>query len=260
MDQLSMNLQTLARKYCIERITHLYKENPKIKHRFERQYRIESILLEIEKVQPEELKNLDQSKLLIRAAIQDAKDVQRSIPFDKHEIKAMNQERNNIIDYVCGLQESELKTIDRFFYRRVLTKQESDNIRGSLEKIWGAGRSRYWYPLDDSPPDDVVAFLSWRFQKEVNLKKIADFLSKQSDDRYLELREDHIDYEIDFSDFYPYYEGIEKYSCSKEMNWVIYSSHEESVTIAGKGLISLIKSIWPNWMNQIWKPELVGLK
>ncbi|MCD6052439.1 MAG: hypothetical protein K0Q55_3857, partial [Verrucomicrobia bacterium] len=47
----------------------------------------------------------------------------------------------------------------------------------------------------------------------------------------------------------------------EQFDWIIYASHESSVTIGGEWLLPAIKSAWPNWQNRIWttpffeKPE-----
>lgn len=71
-------------------------------------------------------------------------------------------------------------------------------------------------------------------------------------ERVFELKEDRTEYEIDLSQFNPYYNGDEGFWCSKECDWVIYTSFESSITIAGDWLINEIKRIWPNWKKRVY--------
>ena len=53
------------------------------------------------------------------------------------------------------------------------------------------------------------------------------------------------EYELELSVFEPYHNGAGGYWCSEPMDWVIYASHEESITIGGEWLIEAIKRAWP---------------
>lgn len=64
-------------------------------------------------------------------------------------------------------------------------------------------------------------------------------------------------YENDTASLEPFYsvdENGEKFWFSEKMNWVIYASHEGSITFGGKSFIKKIKEKWENWEN--WESDL----
>jgi hypothetical protein len=65
------------------------------------------------------------------------------------------------------------------------------------------------------------------------------------------MREDRIDYELELSVFEPSYNGNEGYWCDETFEWIIYSSHESSITIGG-WLLPVVKNIWSHWEERVW--------
>jgi hypothetical protein len=61
------------------------------------------------------------------------------------------------------------------------------------------------------------------------------------------------EYEIELSILEPMYaSGGEEYCVSKELDWVVYASHESSITIAGEWLIEAFKQKWPEWTHRTY--------
>jgi hypothetical protein len=42
------------------------------------------------------------------------------------------------------------------------------------------------------------------------------------------------------------------YWSSRELDWLIYLSHEESLTFAGRWLVEAIKEALPNWRERLY--------
>lgn len=72
------------------------------------------------------------------------------------------------------------------------------------------------------------------------------------------------DYEIGVSIFEPRCEGgNEQYSTSESLDWLVYASHESSITIAGGWLADLFRSRWLDWPEKTYRgpfstPDLRG--
>ena len=49
-----------------------------------------------------------------------------------------------------------------------------------------------------------------------------------------------------------YYDGLEYIYTDEKFRFVIYCSHESSITVGGKELIDRIHEVWPNYINNIW--------
>jgi hypothetical protein len=56
---------------------------------------------------------------------------------------------------------------------------------------------------------------------------------------------------MEISAFEPYYNGAEGFWCNNNFDWVIYASHESSITVGG-WLLAEIKNVWPNWKERVW--------
>ncbi len=60
------------------------------------------------------------------------------------------------------------------------------------------------------------------------------------------------EYEIELAHFEAAYDGREGYWTSGEMDWLIYASHESSITVAGEWLLEAVKSVWPEWREHVY--------
>jgi hypothetical protein len=55
--------------------------------------------------------------------------------------------------------------------------------------------------------------------------------------------------------FTPRYNGAEGYWTSADLDWIIYASHEASVTLGG-WLVGRVKALWPSWDAHVWTDRL----
>ena len=70
-------------------------------------------------------------------------------------------------------------------------------------------------------------------------------------ERVWALREYGPEYMEDLALFEPYYNGAEGFWSSGDLDWIIYASHERSVTVGG-WLLGKLKAIWPSWQDHVW--------
>ena len=66
-----------------------------------------------------------------------------------------------------------------------------------------------------------------------------------------ELREYGAEYECDVALFEPIYNGAEGYWSSPSLDWIVYASHESSITIGG-WLAEDVKERWHTWRDHPW--------
>jgi hypothetical protein len=205
--------------------------------------------VEIEGFIPQDFSSLEEATSLIVIAIRTAEDVITRNPNRKAQ-EAMDEEREAFVDFIQTLSKEELGNIEPLPYRRVLRKSESQQIWAALKKAWNI-QYDYWYPLSDCSVSNVSAFQDKYFQEEVGPETLQTLLAKHGITRVWELRQYGPEYELELTELYPYED--EGYWCSEEMDWIIYASHESSVTIGG-WLLGEVKKVWPNWEERIWKP------
>ena len=141
---------------------------------------------------------------------------------------------------------------NKYFFRE-LTYEERTALWKQLKERWGAD-GECWYPLRTDPmPSNVIAFkIDWFFY-QFPMHLLPQILKKHGVTRVWELREyPPYEYEIDCELLVPSSSEAERYWTSGEMDWLIYTSHEDSLTIAGEWLIQEIKEVWPEWNKHLF--------
>ncbi len=259
-------LHTAIRRYCMDRYSYWTKEYGELaamgKDRagsgytqealctFPRYNVLNAILIEIERHRPEKFSTLDEAKRFFIAVAADAQNIFTQPPNGNLEQQVMNEEREALGKFIAQLTDRDLLSSEPLFYRRVLSAAESNSIRERLRTVWGI-REGYWYPLAQRERDDIEAFQHAYFEKEVGTEKLHTIFRNRGIERVWEMREDGINYELELSVFEPYYDGNEGYWCDETFDWIIYASHESSITTGG-WLLPEIKSVWSNWKGRLW--------
>ena len=99
---------------------------------------------------------------------------------------------------------------------------------------------------------DVLALQAEWFRAKVPDDVVCNILARRGIGRVWELHEEGWVCQIDLSLLIPAYKTAEKYWTTGEMDWLIYASHESSITVAGAWLIEAIKEIWPSWQDHLY--------
>jgi hypothetical protein len=163
-------------------------------------------------------------------------------------------------DYVRNVPLEELWgiPIERLTFQRTLTDADMTDAYGKLRARWGI-EDFYWYPLDreeaDDPPPHTIAFDSAAFFDED--AEAADLLLRALrpvGGRVLQLSDgDEPDRERAFERVAEF-AGDWTIMTDTSFDWVVYVSHEDSVTVAGQRLLPALQSVWPSWNDWTrWK-------
>ncbi|PUA36422.1 hypothetical protein C8Z91_23735 [Paenibacillus elgii] len=130
----------------------------------------------------------------------------------------------------------------------------SANLRKNMEQIWDISKP-YWYPLFDCKRDDLIAFDSEYIENEEKLKAIITLLKQHGEEQVIEFLESGHTFYMRVSNLYPYYcyngdfTGGEGFWTSQKMDWIIYASHEGTITFGGEWLVKGLKLLWSDWEN-----------
>jgi hypothetical protein len=84
---------------------------------------------------------------------------------------------------------------------------------------------------------------------------LREVLREQGISRVFQLCEFESDpeYEIELSILEPQYaNGGEQYSTADTADWIVYASHESSITVGGDWLIDLLKKCWLDWNQRAY--------
>lgn len=265
---------SLARRYCMTKSKYWGRKYSKLmrqgrdreedgfhytfdaKRLYPRYVVLGAILPELEKYTPDEFDCLTDAKSKVFKIIHEAVSL-LTIANDEDDItrNTMAEERRNFIAYLEKASRKKLIKEPALFYRRKLTASESDLLWAQLNMKWGIEKRGQWIPLDGSESKQVIAFMDDYFESEVGFDLLRKLLNEHGVNYVYELREleSSPEYELEISAFSPTYglngEGI---WCSKEMEWVIYASHENSITFGGESLVNKVKGAWSNWESRLW--------
>lgn len=222
------------------------------KRLFPRYIVLDAILPEIERSIPNDFSDKSEVRDSLLYAIQNA----QSILTENNDAtcqKTMKEERRAFYDFIEIKYMEALRNVKPLAYRRTLSSQESKMLWRELKKKWGI--DDFWYPHIDNKPIETEAFMDDYFETEVGFHFLIKILKKKNVQRVFELRERSVfpEYEIDVESFESTYSiNGEGFWFSSELDWVIYASHENSITKAGTWLLAEIKKVWLNWEERIW--------
>lgn len=265
MNDLIEKLHTAIRRYCIENhqfwLNTYFELDTSNNTRngfdytseayaiFPRYNVLNGILTEIEKTQPSDFSNFEEAKEYFGLIINQAENIFTKPPNNKIANQSMNEERQKLSLFINQLNKSDLEKVELLFYRRVLSENENQTLRQKLKSTWEV--DGYWFPLTDWKPQNTEAFQDKYFEEELGHEKTQQILCDLGVQRVWELGEGEMNYEIDISAVEFYYGGEEKFWFDKTFDWLIYASHESSITFSG-AVLPEIKKNWENWQRRLW--------
>ncbi len=271
MDE-QMALYTAARRYCMARAPGL---NP---FYAEQQYRdrglmlkreehliawlngrgtavqlelLGEILFQIEQLMPDAFSSPEALRAWLIYIVREA----RPVSEDLDEEREKNKERAFFQTYLEALSKDDLRAIAPLPYRRVLQDREVARIWQRIEHRWGITANMHWYPLHDvALPPHVVALQEEWFAYALPPDVVREVLLQNGIRRVWELAEGDYpnQYEIDVAFLVLWSGGLEHCWTSEQMDWLIYTSHEHSITLCGEWLLKRVERIWPGWKEHIY--------
>jgi hypothetical protein len=262
---LSQALHTAARRYRLERHAYWCQHYSEIKRKrgfhhgpysktelatFPRYKVLNAIRVELERLDPDSLCDVEKTRSLLILAGDIADDDSVSCSTSEIAKRGMTEERESFAIYIAELTPADLFAIEPFPYRRVLSAEESKSLWSRLKARWQIPAG-YWYPLAHCSLSEVVAFKAGAFAVAVPQEQVQEILSSRGIDRIWELREYGPEYVEDSSQFDPSYNGAEGYWSSGDLDWIVYASHEGSITVGG-WLLQLVQELWPSWQAFLW--------
>jgi hypothetical protein len=166
---------------------------------------------------------------------------------------AIEEERSRMIDLARRVSESEFAHVEPMPYRRTLGEDECNQRWEEVATRWGIGRG-YWYPLNEPerPGLELVAFETPEFRRDLTPGPLQEILRGFGVRRLYEFREFGLGRELAVEIFDPDYDGEEGYWTARGTEWIIYASHESSLTVGGRELIERVKACWHDWERHVW--------
>lgn len=171
--------------------------------------------------------------------------------------------RQEFLQFVRGLSEEDLRQVPTLPYRRVLGKTQARQIAKRISRRWGfEATERCWWPLQsgypEQMPSDVLALQERHFYTDLGVDAMRGILRTRGITWLFKLGEHHWspEYEVDLElcDF----RGVEAIWTSRSYDWLVYISHESSITFAGEWLVAAVKQAWPGWERRIYDLRVLG--
>jgi hypothetical protein len=175
-------------------------------------------------------------------------------PSGETEANAILDERRKFKAYISGLSQQGLASTTPLPYRRVLNQKESATIRALVKQRWGATAGSYWYPLSSRTSNDIEAFDAEAFHEVLAPSIMRETLKARGIARIWNLTEYGPEYEYDLEWLSAFYNGDEQFFVSKSMDWIVYASHENSITIGGF-MLDEVKQYWKDWEQHLWNKD-----
>jgi len=218
-------------------------------------YRLdEAIQIGLEKIIPQLAGSLEDLRSLFEATAQVAFKKLSAELTNPISQKALTSEIEEFLSYIHSLNDADLLAVRPLPHRRALSDEESKALWGKLKSRWDIGGG-YWFPLRiGDPPPNLMAFHEEYFEEMDGTRLLREALASRDIDFVLQAHElGPADYEIELSLLSPRYgRWGEVYSTSEMADWVVYASHESSITLAGDWLVSLFKARCPDWRTRLY--------
>lgn len=127
---------------------------------------------------------------------------------------------------------------------RILTEAETNRLYGRLMEEWG-----YWYGGGSDRahiPPSLTLWSDW-IEDPSHASPIRAAILGRGFGQVWELREWGDSFELDVAAAGFAYTGAEGFWTAGEMDWMLYASHESSITFGGGWLIDAVKRTCPGW-------------
>lgn len=126
-----------------------------------------------------------------------------------------------------------------------------DIIILKLNELWDCDIPFGWIPISgDRFVKDTEIYQSDYFNGEVNIRGVMKHVYGISD--IIEIQEGGLVLHKKISECNFYYDGLEYIYTDRDFRFVLYFSHESSVTVGGRKILDTIHEIWPDYKKRIW--------
>jgi len=264
----SQKLHNAARSYCIDRDAYWRAEYHALMDRgadragseytdkaydmFPRYNILSAILTDIERLDSDALPELAEMAELLILSGHTAQSIFTEKSGSDIRSAAIADERQRFADVIAKWLSNSIPDISPLPYRRVLSDAEVQALWKRVEARWGT-RGSYFYPLAESTDPSLIAFDATAFYRHLPPASLQNILRAQGTSRLFELREyGDNNYQLSVDAWDPYY-GVwgEGFWFTDTLDWIMYASHEDSVTTGGI-LTDAVVAKWPEAKQHPW--------
>lgn len=191
---------------------------------------LSAILTDIERFDPDALFELTELTDLFILSGHIAPGVFTEEPSSKIEAAAIADERQRFADAVSRFASGQIPDPPPLPYRRVLSPFAVKSLWERDEARWGSTGSRF-YSLAESTDPSLSAFDATAFHRQFSQKTSRPFFAVRAISRLFELREyGDSNYVLSTDAREPHYDRVEGFWFTESLDWIMYASHERSIT------------------------------
>jgi hypothetical protein len=251
---LPARFHAAARRYCIERHdawTATYEEmqrvgagyNPtsgtyslRARAVFPRYLQLHAMRVELERFEPDAFGSLAEARAALIAACERAEIPNPAVRADPIAATAIDEETALLVAHLAALDDDVLWREPPLYYRRVLAPDELDRLTARFTATFGTWyggvcghRPAFAYRTYDLPLDPVPAAV----------------LRPLLPPRVFEWNEldESVEQDVSEIDF----DGTEACWFAADVAWMVYASHESTLTVAGDALVREVELGAPAW-------------
>lgn len=264
-------LHTVARQYCIERSAFWRRHYAELVASgqaevsgpgggwsysatafdvFPRYQMLAAIQREVERFIPTDFSSFDDARQILELAGETAQS-----QFTKYSnpvaIAATQDERQKFSFFVDSADYARLASQPPLPFCRVLGTTEHQKLHRSVAQRWGK-----WYGgcVDMKEiASDVVTLHVAAMKEPESYEGLRAALIERGISRVFELRESGDGFEIETNTASFAYDGAEGFWTSGDSAWMVYSSHESSVTFGSAWLVERMRSLVPEFERYIYR-------
>lgn len=139
---------------------------------------------------------------------------------------------------------------------------ESDkkNLWKQVSEKWDITPWSYWYPLrieklktEVQENENILALDYQVFEKQFGVEKLNEIFTIIGISEFIKFSEEgdlEIVFEIDTNKSLR--ENLDFYWSTYDLNWIIYTTHEVSITFSGTWLVEQVKVKYATWKDALW--------
>jgi hypothetical protein len=222
----------------------------------------QELLLAIERTDPAEFATREELRTFIRqiASVVPMSPAQRH---DDVQLEAGIEERQRLIAYLDGLNDTAAEDLPPLPRRHVLTAEQRKSIFRKLRERWPPQHERRndsWHPYDALAAGDVLHLQTAWFDASIPMDDFRQRASAHTGDQVWELNEGNggwdsddtwrPDYELSPLLFWPG-AGYETLWTWSGLDFLIYTDHNQGTYFLGDWLIDQVRELWPDWQAHV---------
>ena len=134
-----------------------------------------------------------------------------------------------------------------------LSLTQSKEYRAHLRELWNWDGG-YWHPLKTQIFPNLIALDQTKLEALLSEELFRSILEDAASGALLLFHEHLEDIETTLLEMPQLYGWSEAFLTPPSFEWVVYWSHEDTITLGGQSIVSAFKGSVPQWESALWIP------